>query len=206
VAAAGNDGENDDGDVSSPGSVDDVICVGGITRLGNLWVGSSEGDNNGDFWPPKLPRNDPDKKPEIVAPGHEVPVLVFNGESWWGWSSGTSASTAWVSGSLALFLEEYPEYQRNSDSDSSKVEEIKLLISQNSQMKENQNQHDDKFGYGILRIDLLIESVDNSSSENLTPQNYMSKDDVKINIFDIFQTERRMTASVPPDNSANAIE
>jgi serine protease AprX len=101
VAAAGNDGgENDDGDVSSPGSVDDVICVGGITRLGNLWVGSSEGDNNGDIWPPKLPRNDPDKKPEIVAPGHEVPVLVFNGESWWGWSSGTSASTAWVSGSL----------------------------------------------------------------------------------------------------------
>ena len=67
VAAAGNDGgENDDGDVSSPGSVDDVICVGGITRLGNLWVGSSEGDNNGNIWPPKLPRNDPDKKPEIV--------------------------------------------------------------------------------------------------------------------------------------------
>ena len=206
VAAAGNDGENDDGDVSSPGSVDDVICVGGITRLGNLWVGSSEGDNNGDIWPPKLPRNNPDKKPEIVAPGHEVPVLVFNGESWWGWSSGTSASTAWVSGSLALFLEEYPEYQRNSDSDSSKVEEIKLLISQNSQMKENQNQHDDKFGYGILRIDLLIESVDNSSNENLITKNYKPKDDVRINIFDIFQTERRMTANVPPDNSANAIE
>ena len=207
VAAAGNDGgENDDGDVSSPGSVDDVICVGGITRLGNLWVGSSEGDNNGDIWPLKLPRNNPDKKPEIVAPGHEVPVLVFNGESWWGWSSGTSASTAWVSGSLALFLEENPEYQRNSDSDSSKVEEIKLLISQNSQMKENQNQHDDKFGYGILRIDLLIESVDNSSNENLITKNYKPKDDVRINIFDIFQTERRMTANVPPDNSANAIE
>ena len=105
-----------------------------------------------------------------------------------------------------LFLEEYPEYQRNSDSDSSKVEEIKLLISQNSQMKENQNQHDDKFGYGILRIDLLIESVDNSSNENLITKNYKPKDDVRINIFDIFQTERRMTANVPPDNSANAIE
>jgi serine protease AprX len=47
VAAAGNDGENDDGDVSSPGSVNDVICVGGVTRIGNLWSGSSEGDNNG---------------------------------------------------------------------------------------------------------------------------------------------------------------
>ena len=207
VAAAGNDGgENDDGDVSSPGSVDDVICVGGITRLGNLWVGSSEGDNNGNIWPPKLPRNDPDKKPEIVAPGHEVPVLVFNAESWWGWSSGTSASTAWVSGALALFLEEYPEYQRNSNSDSSKVEEIKELISLNSQMKESQNQHDDKFGYGILRIDLLIESIDNSSDDNAVSKNYKHKENAKNNIFDIFQMERRMTASVPPDNSANAIE
>jgi serine protease AprX len=207
VAAAGNDGgENDDGDVSSPGSVDDVICVGGITRLGNLWVGSSEGDNNGNIWPPKLPRNDPDKKPEIVAPGHEVPVLVFNAESWWGWSSGTSASTAWVSGALALFLEEYPEYQRNSNSDSSKVEEIKELISLNSQMKESQNQHDDKFGYGILRIDLLIESIDNSSDGNAVSKNYKHKENAKNNIFDIFQMERRMTASVPPDNSANAIE
>ncbi|MDB3871476.1 S8 family serine peptidase, partial [Euryarchaeota archaeon] len=207
VAAAGNDGgENDDGDVSSPGSVDDVICVGGITRLGNLWVGSSEGDNNGNIWPPKLPRNDPDKKPEIVAPGHEVPVLVFNAESWWGWSSGTSASTAWVSGALALFLEEYPEYQRNPNSDSSKVEEIKELISLNSQMKESQNQHDDKFGYGILRIDLLIESIDNSSDGNAVSKNYNHKENAKNNIFDIFQMERRMTASVPPDNSANAIE
>ena len=32
VAAAGNDGQDDDGDVSSPGSVADVICVGGADR------------------------------------------------------------------------------------------------------------------------------------------------------------------------------
>ena len=44
VAAAGNDGgQDDDGDVSSPGSVEDVICVGGVTRLGNVWSGSSRG-------------------------------------------------------------------------------------------------------------------------------------------------------------------
>ena len=49
VAAAGNDGQDDDGDVSSPGSVEDVICVGGVTRLGNVWRGSSQGDNDGDF-------------------------------------------------------------------------------------------------------------------------------------------------------------
>ena len=77
VAAAGNDGEDDDGDVESPGSVDDVICVGGVTRSGGIWTGSSEGDNNGRIWPnPILPRDDPDKKPELVAPAHEVPVLM----------------------------------------------------------------------------------------------------------------------------------
>ena len=206
VAAAGNDGENDDGDVSSPGSVEDVICVGGVTRLGNSWSGSSEGDNNGRLWPnPILPRNDPDKKPEIIAPGLEVPVLMTNSNSWWGWSSGTSASTAWVSGGLALFLQEYPEFQRNTNSDSTKIEEIKNLLSENSQMKNGQSQHDDHFGYGIFRIDLLIDSADTNSS-NIESKMNMEKIPVRKNIFDIFQIERRITASVPPDNSMNAIE
>lgn len=206
VAAAGNDGENDDGDVSSPGSVEDVICVGGVTRLGNSWSGSSEGDNNGRLWPnPILPRNDPDKKPEIIAPGLEVPVLMTNSDSWWGWSSGTSASTAWVSGGLALFLQEYPEFQRNTNSDSTKIEEVKILLSENSQMKNGQSQHDDHFGYGIFRIDLLINSADTNSS-NIESKMKMEKIPVRKNIFDIFQIERRITASVPPDNSMNAIE
>ena len=206
VAAAGNDGENDDGDVSSPGSVENVICVGGVTRLGNLWSGSSEGDNNGRLWPnPILPRNDPDKKPEIIAPGLEVPVLVTGTDSWWGWSSGTSASTAWVSGGLALFLQEYPEFQRNTDSDSTNIEEVKILLSENSQMKNGQSQHDDHFGYGIFRIDSLIDAVDSNSS-NIENKIEMRKIPIQKNIFDIFQIERRITASVPPDNSMNAIE
>ena len=77
VAAAGNDGENDDGDVASPGTVSTVICVGGVDSQGNLWSGSSIGDNNGRIWPLLLPRNDPDRKPEIVAPGHEVHVSAL---------------------------------------------------------------------------------------------------------------------------------
>ena len=91
VAAAGNDGEDDDGDVESPGSVEDVICVGAVTRTSSIWSGSSVGDNNGRLWPnPILPRQDPDKKPEIVAPGHEVPILMARSTgsgTWWGWSS-----------------------------------------------------------------------------------------------------------------------
>tara|TARA_Y100001954_G_scaffold60236_1_gene65437 strand:- start:2901 stop:4055 length:1155 start_codon:yes stop_codon:yes gene_type:complete len=165
VSSAGNDGEDDDGDVGSPGSVEGVICVGGITRSGSIWSGSSEGDNDGRLWPnPILPRSDPDKKPEVVAPGHEVPVLMASGVSnseWWGWSSGTSAATAWVSGSLALLLQEKPDLQRENSTGRAAIEEVKGAIAQSSQKKEGQQGHDDHYGYGHLRIDLLISYFDN---------------------------------------------
>jgi len=164
VSSAGNDGEDDDGDVGSPGSVEGVICVGGITRSGNIWSGSSEGDNDGRLWPnPILPRSDPDKKPEIVAPSHEVPVLMASGVSnseWWGWSSGTSAATAWVSGSLALLLQEKPDLQRENSTGRAAIEEVKDAIAESSQKKEGQQGHDDHYGYGHLRIDLLISYFD----------------------------------------------
>ena len=160
IASAGNDGQDDDGDVGSPGSVEDVICVGGVTRTGSIWSGSSKGDNNGRIWPnPILPRSDPDMKPELVAPGHEVPVLMAGGTGnaeWWGWSSGTSASTAWVSGALALLLEENPGLQRENSEGRQSVESVKDALMQNSDMSEGQSEHDDYYGYGILRVDLLI--------------------------------------------------
>ena len=164
VSSAGNDGEDDDGDVGSPGSVEGVICVGGITRSGTIWSGSSEGDNDGRLWPnPILPRSDPDKKPEIVAPGHEVPVLMASGvgnSEWWGWSSGTSAATAWVSGSLALLLQENPDLQRENSMGRQAIESVKDAISQSSEKKEGHAGHDDHYGYGHLRIDLLISHFD----------------------------------------------
>ena len=164
VSSAGNDGEDDDGDVGSPGSVEGVICVGGISRSGSIWSGSSEGDNDGRLWPnPILPRSDPDKKQEIVGPGHEVPVLMASGVSnseWWGWSSGTSAATAWVSGSLALLLQENPDLQRENSTGRQAIEGVKDAIAQSSQKKDGQESHDDHYGYGHLRIDLLISYFD----------------------------------------------
>jgi len=163
IAAAGNDGQDDDGDVESPGSVEDVICVGGITRDGGIWTGSSKGDNNGRLWPnPILPREDPDMKPEVVAPGHEVPVLMATGvgnEAWWGWSSGTSAATAWMSGAIALLLEHGTELQRENSPDRTGIQSVKSMIKENSQMKEGQSEHDDHYGYGHLRVDFLISSM-----------------------------------------------
>ncbi len=210
VAAAGNDGEDDDGDVESPGSVEDVICVGGITRAGSIWTGSSEGDNNGRIWPnPILPRDDPDKKPEVVAPAHEVPVLMAGGMgngAWWGWSSGTSAATAWVSGALAIVLEANPEMQREGDSGgASAVAQMKSVIMQNSQMQEGQSEHDNHYGYGILRVDLLMQALGNESAVIVSDGHEVSPSDFGRTIFDEFQA-RRSTASVPPVNSTKPKE
>ena len=209
VAAAGNDGQDDDGDVSSPCSVEDVICVGGATRLGNVWSGSSEGDNDGRIWPPMLPRSDPDMKPEVLGPGAEVPVLFAGGSgdgSWWGWASGTSAATAWVSGGLALILEAHPEFQRERDSGGpNAIELIKTELSENSQMDDGQEDHDDHFGYGIFRIDLMLEALGNSSSEeadSLSQEQFIVAE--KLNNSN--QAERRNTPNVPPASSTKAAE
>ena len=108
IAAAGNDGgPDDDGDVAHPSSERLVISVGGTTQTGEHWSGSSTGDNNGNLFPLILPRNEPHQKPEIVAPAESVPVI--NNQGTWQLVDGTSAATVYVTGAIALLLEQNPE-------------------------------------------------------------------------------------------------
>ena len=161
VAAAGNDGgEDDDGDVSHPSSETAVISVGGSTLRGTSWSGSSEGDNNGRFLPLPvlLPRNDPHKKPEIVAPGERVPVLTKDGG--WGLADGTSASTVYVTGALALLLEENPSLKANgSQGSADNINLVKTWLMDSAVPKEGQSGHDDRFGYGLLQIEALLDQA-----------------------------------------------
>ncbi len=159
VAAAGNDGgANDDGDVASPGIVDTVICVGGVDSNGNIWSGSSVGDNNGRLWPPMMPRNSPDEKPEVVAPGHKVPVIMPGNN--WGLSSGTSAATVYVTGAIALMFEANPNLK---DSGTDMLDNLKQWIADSSQKKGGQENHDDYYGYGLLQMDELISLASSNS-------------------------------------------
>ena len=157
VAAAGNDGgENDDGDVAHPSSEELVISVGGVTPSGTAWSGSSIGDNNGRVWPILLPRSDPNQKPEVVAPGQSVPVISIGDK--WALVDGTSASTAYVSGALALLLEANPQLQHESNEGSSTIEDVKTWMMETCSPLPEQNGHDDKYGYGLLKINDLIEA------------------------------------------------
>lgn len=161
VAAAGNDGLDDDGDVASPGIVNSVICVGGVDINGNIWDGSSVGDNDVRIWPPKLARNSPDEKPEVVAPGHKVPVIMigedcFDDDYCWGTSSGTSAATVYVTGAVALLFEEYPDLQ---DGGTDMLDNLKQWIADSSKKRNGQDNHDDYYGYGLLQIDALLDEA-----------------------------------------------
>ena len=163
VAAAGNDGgPDDDGDVAHPSSEQQVISVGGVTLSGTSWSGSSEGDNNGRILPLPilLPRGDPNQKPEIVAPAQAVPVLTKDGG--WGLADGTSAATVYVTGALALLLQQNPELRANETGSSDTVNTVKNWLMESAVPGEDQTGHDDKYGYGMLNIQALLAQAESS--------------------------------------------
>ena len=158
VAAAGNDGEDDDGDVAHPSSEAGVISVGGVTIKGTHWSGSSKGDNNGRLLPLPIlmPRGDPNKKPEIVAPAEGVPVLTEDGA--WGIADGTSAATVYVTGALCLLLEEKPDLKADvSEGGADNVDAVKRWLMESAVPEEGQTTHDDYYGYGLLNVSGLID-------------------------------------------------
>ncbi len=157
IAAAGNDGgQDDDGDVAHPSSETSVISVGGATLSGSHWSGSSIGDNNGRLIPPLLPRQDPNKKPELIAPAESVTVI--NNQNSWSIVDGTSAATVFVTGAIALLLEQNPQYGIDNDqANSDTVNQVKQFITNSVKPDDGQEGHDDNYGYGLLQIyDLLI--------------------------------------------------
>ena len=158
IAAAGNDGgPDDDGDVAHPSSERLVISVGGHTEDGSHWSGSSIGDNNGNLIPLILPRQDPHKKPEVVAPAEGVPVI--NNDGTWSIVDGTSAATVFVTGAIALLLEAVPSLAASESSGSSaSVVQIKQALMDTSKPQPSQDGHDDNYGYGMLQIENLINS------------------------------------------------
>ena len=156
VAAAGNDGgPDDDGDVAHPSSERLVISVGGVTEDGSHWSGSSTGDNNGNLFPIILPRQDPHKKPEIVAPAQGVPVI--NNEGTWSIVDGTSAATVFVTGAIAILLEANPSLAANNSSGTSDtVIQIKQALMDTAKPEPSQDGHDDNYGYGMLQLENLL--------------------------------------------------
>jgi len=157
VAAAGNDGEDDDGEVASPATVDGVIAVGAVDEDKNIAPFSSEGNNEGEipgyqFWDLTEP-DDPNKKPELVAPGVEIVSTWLDKE--YRIASGTSQATAFVAGGVVLILDADPEYQREGDSggDADAVTQFKNVFMDTAEKWPGQDTHDDRYGYGLINVE-----------------------------------------------------
>ncbi len=148
VASAGNDGELDDGDVESPASEELVIAVGAIDSTGTIASFSSVGDNDGrtpQTWDDRL---DPNKKPEVVAPGVGITAAFPDGR--YASVSGTSPAAAFVSGTLALILQANPGYMRTGNS--SAVIALKTAMMQTAEPMDSQDTpHDSHYGYGLIQ-------------------------------------------------------
>ena len=155
VAAAGNDGGlDDDGRVSVPSNVARAISVGASIRGGGVWENSSLGSQimpNGDE------RNNPNMKPEIIAPGEGI-ISTGRGDSWYS-SSGTSDATVFVTAALALILEDQPRMKPNSQSDGSCVDSVKEALRLSTEF--GGQVHDNQSGYGQLHAGNWLSAVRN---------------------------------------------
>lgn len=139
VASAGNDRLQDDGDVQNPASIDGVIAVGSIDQFGALAAFSSQGADAG--------RTDPNRKPELVAPGVDLLTTARGG----GYQivSGTSASAAFVSGIVALLLQDHPGV--GAADTYAVILSLKTALTDAAHKAPGQaTPHDPNYGYGVV--------------------------------------------------------
>ncbi len=117
VAAAGNYPPSSG--IASPGSADNVICIGGVTDSGTIPRGDDAYDSTARVGPrsskpPTYVMSLNDLKPEVSAYMHDITTCQGtnpgqNATGWWQHpANGTSWATAHVSGVVALLLEKYP--------------------------------------------------------------------------------------------------
>jgi serine protease AprX len=158
VAAAGNWGP-DNSDVTTPASLQYMIAVGAVDKDRTIAPFSSKGDNGpGTLLKPE--RTDPNKKPELVAPGIDVLSDWLNAR--YAQASGTSQAVPFVVGTIALLLEAYPHYKHDSPSSGSlyTIMLFKNLLMETAKKCDDQTTpHDDYYGYGLVQAQRVYEGL-----------------------------------------------
>lgn len=140
VSSAGNDGREDDGDVSNPANEPLVFSVGSLNDRLEIAAFSSKGNNTA--------RLDPHWKPEFVLPG--VGLTTTGSGSSYGAITGTSASAALLSGLLALLLQAHPEFRHASQDAVLAVKQA--LVGTSLPLEGQATPHDDWYGYGLVQL------------------------------------------------------
>lgn len=150
VASAGNDGATSS-DVNAPADIPGVIAVGAIDDRLRVAELSSRGDNGGFNQCRTIPigqqvgRCDPDKKPEVVAPGINI-LSTWTGDGY-ARASGTSQAAPFVTSALALMLQGKPK-----PTDRNGVDCVKQILMDTATPLEGQTlPHDEGAGYGLIQ-------------------------------------------------------
>lgn len=161
IAAAGNkqssNEQNDD--VASPASVPGVIAVGAVDRSKQIAPFSFRGSDGCTVGPLGC-RQDPHKKPELVAPG--VQVLSTARDQRYALADGTSQATPFVAAAVALILEAKPELKAGgARGGRGAVDAIKMALAQSAEKvgplsRDGPFAHDEFYGYGLLRADRAL--------------------------------------------------
>lgn len=139
VAAAGNDGQFDDGDVGIPADVPLAIAVGAVDSAGHRAPFSSIGS--------VMNRSDPNLKPEVSAPG--VQVVSTAPGAHYVTISGTSPATAIAAGIVALLLQAHPELRPAGSTGN--VIALKWALALGARKAPGQVlPHDPWYGYGLV--------------------------------------------------------
>ncbi len=150
VAPAGNDGQDDNGDVCFPSILENVISVGSLSKSNSISSFSSKGH--------QYPWSEhPNKKPELVAPGEEILSTRINDA--YGQLSGSSQAAAYVVGVIALLLDAYPEYKHDEskNQNGTTIQLFKEIFAKTAkkigslQGDTDEYSHDDSYGYGLIQ-------------------------------------------------------
>jgi len=146
VTPAGDDGLVDDTDVAFPAILPNVLSVGAVSTQDIIASFSSQGHQYPDS-------QDPNKKPELVAPG--VSLMSTRSQGAYGTISGTSQAATIVTGCLALLLEAYPQLQEINDESTIQLMKTILIETAAPQWtisnEYQQGNHHDYYGYGMIQ-------------------------------------------------------
>lgn len=133
VSAAGNEGTNE---ISMPAGDDNVIGVGAVDKNKNIWINSNRGPHV-----------------EVVAPG--VGIIL---DSLGGGASGTSISTAFVSGLLSVYIGVHGRMTIGDQNDMGSTTLRGLLHS--TAIDLGDEGYDESYGYGLVQFKSGILVID----------------------------------------------
>ena len=90
-------------------------------------------------------------------------IISTGNDGDWYSSSGTSVSTVFVSGALALIIQAHPELKQTENSNGSCIDSVKVALMNSAHQTDLVSQHDNHLGYGELRSQSWLQEISTSA-------------------------------------------